>query len=66
MLISRNVQVGLLEVVSELPFGLLTESRHWDKTFTATQRQLLHLALAVIAANRILIIDLTSCNTLPE
>ncbi|XP_046662468.1 ATP-binding cassette sub-family C member 4-like isoform X2 [Homalodisca vitripennis] len=59
-------KVGLLEAVSSLPFGLLTESRHWDKTFSAAQRQLLHLALAIIAANRILIIDLTSRNTLPE
>ncbi|XP_054279224.1 ATP-binding cassette sub-family C member 4-like [Macrosteles quadrilineatus] len=59
-------KVGLLDAVTELPFGLLTESRHWDKTFTVAQRQLLHLALAVIAANRILVIDLASRNTSPQ
>lgn len=59
-------KVGLREAVSILPFGLRTESRHWDKTFTVNQRQLLYLALAVIAANHILIVDLATRNTQPE
>uniref|UniRef100_A0A1B6CU20 ABC transporter domain-containing protein n=1 Tax=Clastoptera arizonana TaxID=38151 RepID=A0A1B6CU20_9HEMI len=60
------IQVGLRDAVAILPFGLDTESRHWDKTFTADQRQLLYLALAVTSKNNIIIVDLASRNTQPE
>uniref|UniRef100_T1I397 ABC transmembrane type-1 domain-containing protein n=1 Tax=Rhodnius prolixus TaxID=13249 RepID=T1I397_RHOPR len=53
-------KVGIAHEVIHLAYGLLTESKSWEKTFTVYQRQLLLLATAIASERKLVFLQLDS------